>query len=820
VQTRKLHAARSTEGLRRLLVIGALAALIVGGSAMPAQAAIERNQDIDNTLAEFDRGAFQLTASAQYPTGSLIAGDQQGAVQMAPIADLRTMSNSTDLPFGRRQAGVVAVGRNIFVIGGLGPDAQNSNDVRQASVYVSQVELDTGALGAWQSDPALPAVQHVASNATPIAPRSRIATAAYVTGQDSGYIYVLGGEVSVGGNSLSSYSVLRGTVENGRVTTWNEADPMPNIPNIQNVGPDGIEAASAFVAQLPNGRVFLYLIGGLQRFKPGFGPVEEFPSRYILYAEIDPASGKFLNSNQWILDTSIPAPPTAKTFTIPLNPVLGPNAGIWNSTVTGGVFNTTDGLSSDAVFYVMGGLVSLPGTATSEIFRADINTGDGTLTLSNPSGAGAGNASLGAARSSMAAVQYQGSVYVTGGVLGGALTQSVLGSYVQPDNRFPELGGPGSSTYFISTDTLGKPGLPAPRAEHGAVVVPYPATNPVGAHVYVIGGSNGTASQSRVYRSEIGNSSATDVSYPLEGYYVSAAVPFLLANATLKQIFWYTDQTNGGDIKVDFRTSADNDCSTLATRSATQVPWNATNPGSTTGLNTFAITPLPANCFQYRVRMTPGGSGSSTTTPYLLRLGIVIEVPGATDLTITDVAFAPPSSPQSMTITLHNENIFLTGEPTLAADYGANGPGSFPGSFFVDVFVYPPGVTPPDDQPIPTGPGPYAALSIDVLRSEMQAGPNGTGFDLTLTISPQGRQACDYNTLYNSQTCSPRQISQVFTQVGTYNVVVVVDGDNNVDERPNGPGQAEANNVFKTTVNVTEVPKVTYYANMPLIVAP
>jgi hypothetical protein len=632
---------------------------------------------------------------------------------------------------------------------------------------------------------------------------------------------VIGGEVTLAGNSVSSYSVLRGTVANGRLTSWNTSDPMPNIPVIPNVGPDGIEAASAFVAQLPNGRVFLYLIGGLQRYKPPALPISETPSRYILYAEIDPATGKFVG-NQWAL--SSPTPPTAQTYTIPLNPSLGPSAGIWNTSVTGGVYQSTDGLSSNAVFYVLGGQVlTSPSTSTSEIFRADINTTDGTLTLSNPSGAGTSNASLGAARTLHAAVQYKGEVYVTGGVpTGGSPTATVLGSYVQPDNRFPELGGPGSSTYFISTDTLGKPGLPQARSEHGAVAIPYPAGNPVGAHVYVIGGSNGATSQTRVYRSEIGNASATDVSYPLEGWYISDPAPFLLANATLKQIFWYTDQSNGGDISVQFRVSADNNCATLGTRTAAQAPWQNTNPSSVNGLNTFPITPLPANCFQYRARLTPSNSSTSNKSPYLLRLGIVIEVPGATDLTVKDATFTPANSPQTMTLTLHNENVYLPGEPTLAADYGSNGPGSFPGSLFVDVFIYPPGVTAPADQPIPTGPGPYAALSIDVLRSELQAGPNGSAYDLQFTV-PSSRRMCDYNTLYNSQTCVQKQISEFFRQVGTYTVVVVVDGDNNVDERPSDAGKAESNNVFTTQVTVTEVPVVTptgSYVYLSIVVAP
>ncbi|HEU5088585.1 MAG TPA: hypothetical protein VFT99_14115, partial [Roseiflexaceae bacterium] len=378
----------------------------------------------------------------------------------------------------------------------------------------------------------------------------------------------------------------------------------------------------------------------------------------------------------------------------------------------------------------------------------------------------------GAARSLHAAVQYNGSVYVTGGVRAGSITNSVLGSYIKPDSSFPEFA---PSTYFISTETTGSPGMPQPRAEHGAIAIPHPASGQIGAgaYVYVIGGSSTTTStssaQKTVFRSELGNSSTTDVSYPLEAWYISDPVPFALANANLKQIYWYTNQQKGGNIVIQFRTSKDNNCDTLGTKTQAQAPWQDTKPFSSDGLNSFPLTPIPANCFQYRVHMTPSNATTSNATPYLLRLGIIVEVPGATDLTVKEVTFNTPTSPAGMTVTIHNENKLLTGEPTLAANFTTEG------SFFVDVFIYPPGVTAPDTQAVPTGPGPYAALSIDVLRSEVRAGPNGTGYDFTFTI-PSTRRVCDYNTIYNTPTCKPRQLGEFFQQPGQYTVFVVVDG--------------------------------------------
>ncbi|MDZ4721486.1 MAG: hypothetical protein SH847_23735 [Roseiflexaceae bacterium] len=785
--------------LQSLVLLGICLAIIVGIPAQPARAAIQQNQDLDNALADFDKGSFQLTASANYSTGTPPAGDVAGAVQLAPIAALRSMVSVTSLPSARQDAGIVAVGRNIFVIGGGAP-------ATSATVYVSQVDLSAagaGGLGTWNTDPSLPAVIHNTAppTAVAVAERTSPAVAAYVTGQDSGYIYVVGGQVIVSGSTISSYSVLRGTVVAGRVTSW---DPLPNLPAVVVVtGAVGLANASAFVAQV-NGRTFLYVIGGLQIYRSGASTFRE-GSRQIIYAELD-ASGALIG-NAW----------NATQFTIPLNPNPGAVGGIWSSAVVGDAFRDASGLNTNNNFYILGGQTNFsPATYTSAIYRADIAS-DGTLTMSNASGTGVNNASLGTARSGHAAVQFKGSIYAAGGVVSGSPTQTVLGSYVQTNRTFPELGGPGSSIYFIS-----KNGLPSARSGHGMVVIPDSFSNPTKGFVYAIGGSNGTAPQTTIFRGTISDPSATDVSFPLEGYYVSKPVPFTFAQSRLKKIFWTATIPTGAGIDISFRVSNDATCADLGTRSEAAAPWNSA-PGTfnaTTNQYEFALNTDPANCFQYRARLAPTNNSDTNATPYLQRLGVVIEIPGATDLTVKSVTPVGTSDAlTSLAITLHNENVFLPGEPTLPADFGPNGFGSLQGSFFVDVFVYPPGVTPPATQPYPTVLTAYARLSINVFRNELKAGPNGTGYDFTI---PANRALCDYTIAITQDRCVTRTMRDLFPDVGVYKLVVVVDGNNDVDEQPTGVNQAKSNNVFgPVDITITTPPPIgggSNYVYLPVLV--
>jgi hypothetical protein len=313
------------------------------------------------------------------------------------------------------------------------------------------------------------------------------------------------------------------------------------------------------------------------------------------------------------------------------------------------------------------------------------------------------------------------------------------------------------------------------------------------------------------------------VRFPIEGWYVSKPGSFIFAEARLKRVYWRTDQTNGGNVELSYRLSLDTNCDLLGSQSEATNPWIPLGTGSINGENEVILSTNPANCFQYRARLTPNvlPSVAPNKTPYLLRIGFEIEIPGAVDLTATAFDFyrTPDQKIFAPKITLHNENIFLAGEPTLAADYGPDGPGSSPGSFFVDVFIYPPGATPPADHPIPTQPTTFSRLSIDVLRSELRTGPGGTGFDFVI---PEDRPFCDYAIKFDTNACVERTLKELFPEAGTYTVVVVVDGDDNVTEDPTDAGKAESNNVFTTTVTVdpetiSETPNNAY---LPLISVP
>lgn len=769
----------------------------------PARAAVERVLDVDNTLTEFDDGSFQLTASAQYPSAAS-GSDAVGAVQLAPVADLTSMTTSTPLTYARMNAGVVSLGSHIFVIGGIGPTQSDTTaTLPRATVYVSKVDLATGGFSAWVEDDPMPKVQHsddFADQTDFSAERSSMAVAAFSTGGENGYIYVIGGATTL---DISSYSVLRATVVNGDITSWNETDPMPLIP-ITDVllGRLGIESAAANIVTLPNGNTYLYLVAGLRRYYQGALVVEEISNK-IYYAQLN-SDGKFADAAWKTAEFAIPG-----------------SSGVWNAAVVSGIFKDANGQASNPGLYILGGQTSAdPSTYSSVVTRAAINSSDGSLTFPY-SGSNTGDssqdcnspASLGAPRTGHAAIQYNGAIYSMGGAVNGQVnpTRNVLGSYIQAMGCIPALSG-STATYFITND-----GMPQPRIGHGAVAIPSPANKPTGAWVYAIGGSDGKGAVKDIYQTRIGDTSISNVRYANDGWYISKPLPIPLKNANLKKIYWETLQTGGAGVLVQFRVSADTDCSLLTNRSATSAPWQATNASSVSGSNEYPLTPLAANCFQYRAKLTPGGGTLASQTPYLKRLGIIVEVPGATDLTATGFSFytAADGSPTGLKIDLRNYNSFIAGEPTLAADYVPGATGESTGSFFVDVFIYPPGVTPPslEAHKPPTSPGTYARLSIDMLTKEMQAGdannnPVQVGGAYNYTI-PSDRPLCDYATAYNQQRCEPVSLAQLFPSAGVYTVVVVVDGDDNIQENPTAAGQAEDNNVYSTQVTITKAPAAT-----------
>jgi hypothetical protein len=105
----------------------------------------------------------------------------------------------------------------------------------------------------------------------------------------------------------------------------------------------------------------------------------------------------------------------------------------------------------------------------------------------------------------------------------------------------------------------------------------------------------------------------------------------------------------------------------------------------------------PRNCFQYRLIFRRGAVQSAS--PVLLRLGMELVVPGNPDLnwpanavTITQNA---DGTTRGVEVRLRNQNLTDSGPTQPANVCHASQPGCNPeGTFFVDVFIFPPGATP------------------------------------------------------------------------------------------------------------------------------
>jgi len=106
-----------------------------------------------------------------------------------------------------------------------------------------------------------------------------------------------------------------------------------------------------------------------------------------------------------------------------------------------------------------------------------------------------------------------------------------------------------------------------------------------------------------------------------------------------------------------------------------------------------------------------------------------------------------------------------------------------------------------------------------VFRNELKAGPNGTGYDFTI---PANRALCDYTIAITQDRCVTRTMRDLFPDVGVYKLVVVVDGNNDVDEQPTGVNQAKSNNVFgPVDITITTPPPIgggSNYVYLPVLV--
>lgn len=756
-----------------LLVLGALPGQRTQAAVVP--------REVDNKLDDFKAGTFQRSSlGATYivtpPSGEQPAvPDQAGAVQLIPIGLLKNWFNSPFLlPKRLSNVGATAIGNNIFVVGGntvVGSALQPTNEV-----WSAPIDPTTGAPQSnWYGEIGLLATK--ANDVEPISPAARAfsAVTSVETGPNSGFIYVLGGSVKPGGGlSISSYGVNIGKVVNGHITEWITSDGTPErermrIPADPIWLANGVQGASA-VSFETNGKTYIYLLGGSQRFREG-GGITEVGSKNVFYAQVNTSSGLLVKPSSpsttgWdkLADIPIPSDPSNES-------------GLWDAAAMANHFDDVAGFGGD-VLYLIGGQLTTAPTYSSKVYRALINSTNGTLTWTSAPSPSHWEGTLPEPRIGMAGVEFNGNLYVTGGRPSGAQPQkAVLTSYVEDDLTLPDIGDQGSN-FLRNAEVLLKA-----RSHHASVVVPATPTTeaPDAAYVYVIGGEGDSSpsdpdptddlgSDTMIYGKIGASEDRLNTGFAPTGWFYSKAYDINITGAELQKVNWTTVITHPMDIKMEYRVSVPTGGACVDASAFNGSPWAVLDGSLLDGYfsqNSANSQAMPlqtkARCFQYRAKLT---TDDLKSTPSLLNVSIMVSIPGSPDLKFKEMAALRGSNGKTLTgikVVIINQND--SSPPTQPANIEGGG------SFFVDLCVFGPNASgvPPDL--------PLSDDDVQCSDAYAQISKSTMGKDTTFLIT----QWCKTGL---GPVCTPLDPKSLFTKPGNYTLFAAVDLYDYVKEEP------------------------------------
>ncbi len=713
----------------------------------PAQDSTQKKEivaEIDNKTEDFTDPFALYRRSAISPALRDVQSnipDQPGAVQLMPIGSLTPFVTDTQrLPKKVTEMGVVALGKYIYVIGGNIRQSGEEQPERSDEVFVGEVNQQTGAVTwEWDSKNFLPAVRFsnidtVDGYDEKIAKVSFMASTAVETEDNSGYIYVIGGIVSpkAFNKQVSSAAVHIGVVQDGAIVKWKEGpmltNPDPRVPEGTSYG---IESAAATHVRI-GGRTFVYIFGGKHvSYNPDSDDDKEKidPVNFVFYAEVDEATGNLLKPGTtqqgWKLVSSIPTPDDAKA----------PGAmGLWFTTVVQGAAGNS---TNNYAIYLIGGQRRLqkvpaeedPHKYSNVVYRARVSD-EGKLTWDWQ------GLLPGSPLYNMSGTQFNGNIYVTGGIpfSGSELSvqprKDVMYSYINDDLTL--LDG-ADSFITVPEDDVERGALPLARAKHGTVVVPSVNPEKPGtlAYVYVIGGVSGTGDDvdpdddhsyngtDTVFFSRVDPEEAEKI-YPADGWYYSRlhnVETYLLENkTTLTGVYWSAlisrTEAISTDIRLEYRIDTKPEgCRASQLFENGEMPWTPLvitdelsstqsitrtfkGNGSQFGPNDADLADAhinsAASCMQYRAQLIRDEE-DLTHTPVLLNVGVQFIADKRPNLYIDriDPQFLGSGEESQKLVGLDLTVKNLNGDMVNTAD--ANFDGGDENYIFLDLFILAPG---------------------------------------------------------------------------------------------------------------------------------
>lgn len=698
---------------------------------------------LHNVQADFAQGSFNLTAVNTDQKGedgnvsqySPKFPDEPGAVQLLPVIPLEpfTLTNNSALPIKLTNMGVTSLGKYIFVIGGDQRDNPGPDENPIRDVYIGEVDNVNGDTVTWSADPDCPeeddggstrCLPEIETNndkeffdeesIIPNAGTSEAAVTSVSTGENSGYIYVIGGNVKPIRNDNDIYSsaaTLIGSVVNGQIVNWQTA-PLIMDPRTgeDEFGPEaaersyGLRSAMAVSYTNPQQRTFIYLIGGFHR---GYYPVQEGPSNRVFYAEVNHSNGRLYkpgtSEEGWeVLEGTIPLPPS---------PTFSPgDFGLWNA-----VAFAHSSAEGEALYVLGGERLTSPSAPETErysyyMYRADIAP-DGKLTWQENEVATLPQNPVYA----MGKAQYGENLYITGGVE----VRDAPGEDDYPTAK-------AFRTFLDGLDPLEDPWVGAStkenpllytRKKHGMAVIP--ADHPsVLAYIYAIAGQSSVVDRDpgddgseqgtdTVLFSKIDRDNPEKV-YPSSGTYTSEYID-IPDDERFTGIEWsaYVSRTDelGTDIMMEYRVDVNSrGCDADNLFSSSQwIPISATasldyhsNPGRNVGnmiqtdIDKLDTDEHGGACFQYRATLI--SKSTPKETPLLLNVyrrvkeTVLPELYPRVRMQVRNLAPEGEDPDMQVTLDLSVINLNETPEKTDVADFDG-----YDRHFFMDLFIFGPG---------------------------------------------------------------------------------------------------------------------------------
>ncbi len=738
---------------RPLAFLGWVAAVAMCLGLLPQRAAALRAMvTLADTNQSWSYGQFFRTGYASADIGGvqLVPRKVTTAWNTSGSKLPRKLSSQTSLTYHDR----------IFVVGGNTLFGTTDELIKSNAVFAARLRDDqTGALEAWVTLPPLPlALSEVSGVVVELGGQPFLVVLGGMTGRTDLSNTIDLNDVTTG--RVFFYPIREDALGN-LVTTgsWSElADSLPQIPAYEYPGADGrgggasgMSAVAVTVGTTP----YIYIFGGHYRTNNNVQYNDKYLSDVYRSPVTQDASGN----------------PVVHDWQSAGNISQVGSDGVPHSVSLAGAAAVTfpNPVDNSTGFYLIGGLNNST-TPDANAYIAKIAQ-DGVLTW-RPTG------NMSEARSAHAAIQSKGQITVVAGTANLTAPETSLArGYIMDDLLLfrPDALSPN----FEHIDNA----LSQPRMYHSMASL---SGAQFGDWAYILGGKVPDPATGGLQQATdhvlVGDLDAPVVQgdqFVTSGNYYSKIFDFG-TNAQYFNLSWRTIIAAGQQIQLRYR--AGDDRTTLGSSPFQTIPVTSQD-----GTNSYQF-PLPSLTARYFQFVATLGASNSLTTPTLDAVQLDVNRSGYPNLRVVPggTHFVPdPIAPNSTivpSVLLANKS--SAGEPILEADWDG------PGSFFVDIYVTPPGQTPRAPVLGQTGVA-YAEVNKHVM-----------GIDDQYSIPPASWRpsACPL------APCPQFNWKSVFNTAGTYTVYMMVDSTDNATTRPFGevvetdtrvPGTlGESNNVF------------------------